>query len=505
MDKSSENLQNAIFRKKNTEKLIKIKKKSKSFLVNEPPGVSNKFKILKVSKKIEPTPLKTRASVNKENAHKKDTSSFINTSSSKPKIQRQNTFKKKFIKLKVCKKHYSRGQSLCDTGRKSQQKESQDTLKPQSSFNNLKVGEISNKLTPRSTHPSPQYSHRTPDSIRLSQNQNMPVLTEKKTKIPEVGYYCKRLSIFDKSKYLYTDGDISSIYGNKSTLGEDNYENPFDIACDDLNLQKREGISSITKTLKLDSVSPPSKTSEPKLSPQKVKKTTKLQKSPETKSVQILSQNLNKTPEPFKPFKTFEPLEEFESYEVLEEFEPFKRSKSPNTVISPDSNMKAIDLFAKTTTGFYNPTDENPMVTSPKSQIDCLYNPESFTSPTRVIKIYNSPDGKVIMKTPESICKKNSQCGPGAPRKTLADYDSPGSFVFSLSSNSSEERIGDFCGKSPKYLLDEGGFLTKKPLFSGYRDEESQTDLFDIVTDEKVLEGLKIIGKLSEIINLKNN
>ncbi|OMJ66150.1 hypothetical protein SteCoe_37114 [Stentor coeruleus] len=504
MDKSSENLQNTFFRKKNTEKFIKIKKKSKSFLINEPPGVSNKFKILKVSKKIEPTPLKTRASVNKENAHKKDASSIINTSSSKPKIQNQNTLKKKFIKLKVCKKHYSRGQSLCNTGRKSQQKEPQETLKPQSSFNNLKVGEISNKLTPRSTHPSPQHSHRTPDSIRLSQNQNMPVLTEKKTKIPEVGYYCKRLSIFDKSKYLYTDGDISSIYGNKSTLGEDNYENPFDVACDDLILQKREGISSITKTLKLDSLSPSSKTSEPKLSPQKFKKITELQKSPETKSAKLLSQNPNNT-EQFDSFKTFEQIEAFESFEVLEDFEPFKRSKSPNTIISSDSSMKAINLFAKTTADFYNPNDENPIITPPRSQIDNIYNPESFTSPTRVIKIYNSPDGNVVMKTPESICKKNSQCGPGAPRKTLADYDSPGSFVFSLSSNSSEERIGESCGKIPNHLLDEGGFLTKKPLFSGYRDEESQTDLFDIVTDEKVLEGLKIIGKLSEIIKLKNN
>ncbi|OMJ77132.1 hypothetical protein SteCoe_23359 [Stentor coeruleus] len=502
MDKSSENLQNAIFRGKNIEKLIKIKKKSKSFLVNEPPGVSNKFKILKVNKKIDPTPLKTRASVNKENAHKKDTSSFISTSSSKPKIQRQNTIKKKFIKLKVCKKHYTRGQSLYDTGRKLPQKEPQETLKPQSSFNNLKVGEISNKLTPRSTHPSPQYSHRTPDNIRLCENQNMPVLTEKKTKIPEVGYYCKRLSIFDKSKCLYTDGDISSIYGNKSTLGEDNYENPFEIVCDDLNIQKREGISSITKTLKLDSVSP-SKSLEPKLSPQKAKKATQLQKSPETKSEQNLSQNSNK-PKLFEPFKTFEPQEAFESFEVLEGFEPFKRSKSPNAIVSPDSNMKGIDLFAKTTTSFYNP-DKNPIISPPRNQIPDIYNPESFASPIRVIKIYNSPDGKVVMKTPESICKKNSQCGYGAPRKTLADYDSPGSFLFSLSSNSSEERIGEFCGKSPRYLLDDGGFLTKKPLFSGYRDEESQTDLFDIVTDEKVLEGLKIIGKLSEIINLKNN
>lgn len=86
MEKSSDNVHSAITRKRNTEKLIKIKKKIKLFLRHEQPGLSNKIKNLKYCKKNDPTPLKTRASVNKENLHKKDSSSFLNTSSSSQKL-----------------------------------------------------------------------------------------------------------------------------------------------------------------------------------------------------------------------------------------------------------------------------------------------------------------------------------------------------------------------------------------------------------------------------------
>ena len=81
---------------------------------------------------------------------------------------------------------------------------------------------------------------------------------------------------------------------------------------------------------------------------------------------------------------------------------------------------------------------------------------------------------------------------PRAPRKTVADFDSPGSFIFSLSSNSSDDKFNQ------DWSLADRTSVERKTI---QRDEESQTDLIEFVADSQVMEGLKLIGRLSEIMH----
>lgn len=476
MEKSSDNVHSAITRKRNTEKLIKIKKKIKLFLRHEQPGLSNKIKNLKYCKKNDPTPLKTRASVNKENLHKKDSSSFLNTSSSKPKITRQNTLKKKIEKPKISKNHYSRGHSLCDTTKKPKSKAFKKNLNANISQTDIKTTDLNNKTTPRSTHPSPQYSHRTPDSIKFFQMQNMAIMTEKKSKIPEVGYYCKRFSLFDRNKGIESE-PINQTFAIISDYTEDHCDNPFNFVDKDIKLKKSDGISAITKTLKLES-SPKSPLSiNNNSSPDKPRKIVKvLTRSPEAKSACVLGRSLDKV------------------YE------------SPKySTCSPSSILKSTDPEAKTTDTFLQNAEEIYDNTPPRADMRNIFSKESFSSPTRVIQVYNSPETRDCERTPESVGKKYKETEPKAPRKPFNDYDSPGSFVFSISSNTSDERLPEFCDKGPKQLESFEGYTKKKPFSLECKDEESQTDLPEMITDNKILEGLKFIGKLSEIMKLPNN
>ncbi|OMJ83335.1 hypothetical protein SteCoe_15734 [Stentor coeruleus] len=472
MEKSSDNIHSAITRKKNTEKLLKVKKKIKLFLRHEQSGLSNKIKNLKSYKKNDPTPSKTRASVNKENLHKKDSISFFNISSSKLKITRQNTSKKKIEKPKISKNHYPRGHSLCDTTKKPKTKVFQKNLNPNISQNNIKSIDQNNKTTPRSTHPSPQYSHRTPDNIKFFQMQNLAIMTEKKSKIPEVGYYCKRFSLFDRNKGIES-GLQNQTFAIMSDYTEDHCENPFNLVDEDIKFKKNDGISAITRTLKLESSSQsPSYNSPDK--PRKIDKV--LKKSPEAQSAHILGRS---------PDKVYE---------------------SPkSSICSPNSIKKTNDPEAKTTDTFLQNSEDIYDNTPPRIDMKNVFSKESFSSPTRIIQVYNSPETRDCEKTPESVGKKYKETEPKAPRKPFNDYDSPGSFVFSISSNTSDEKIMEFCDGGTKECQGFEGCAKKKPFSLEYKDEEIQTDLPEIITDNNILEGLKIIGKLSEIMNLKNN
>ena len=368
MDKTSDFTEKQAPKKRPPSKLANPGKHSKIFISKDQRKPTKKLKTIKIpTQKPEITPLKTRLSTYKENSLTKDSESF--TQNSKSKISRQSTLKKKTSKLQNPKKRYVRGKSLGDPAKKPsirpQRSSSKATLITNNSTSALKALDMNKKLTPRSTHPSPQHSHRTPDSIRISQNQNLPNLTEKKSKIPEVGYYCKRFSLFDKNKPLYKDQISNPI--EKQEFPKLSFDNPFSYALD----------SSIT----------------------------------------------------------------------------VKPGSDSETVFTPVKEKLATD--------------------------------ESFESPTRLIKVYSSPEGKMIKRTPESA-KRGVE--PKAPRKTIADFESPGSFVFSLSSNSSDDRFTWDCGS---------GYGEKKRGRGGSfkKDEESQTELIEFVVDMNLVQGLKLISK----------
>jgi hypothetical protein len=384
-------------KKKRSIKFTKVKQKKIPFQQANSSNLQSKSRIRKfASKLLDPTPKRSRPSQNKENQTKNSLESYMSTSL-KRKIRRQMTFKPKVSSF-VSNHPYFRGCSIGDSTQKirgSQIKTSSKSMIDQEQ--SAKSIDFANKLTPRSTHPSPQHSHRTPDNIRLSQKQNLPLFTEKKSKkMPEIGYYCKRVSLFDKSKPLYNETEF---------CGTEEKTNPFELTkeAENENCLNTEDLVSITKTLKMDNLSPP-----------------------------VL---LNKAKEGY-------------SLDVLK-------------IGSPES------------------------VKSPNKADDC-----SYFSPTRVIQVYNSPERVAVIRTPESA--KGQKIAPKAPRKIIGEFDSPGSFAFSLSSSSSEERV-----------LMEIKYKEKKSRECWLKDEESQTDLVELVTNSQVLEGLRIIGRLSKMVSFK--
>ena len=109
----------------------------------------------------------------------------------------------------------------------------------------------------------------------------------------------------------------------------------------------------------------------------------------------------------------------------------------------------------------------------------------SFQSPTRLLKVHSSPDGKLIPRSPEFL---TSKAEPKAPRKTLAGFESPGSFNFSISSSSSYEGC-DIASQ------DKGRVNVES------RHIECQTDILDTNDDEDIRKGLALLGKLLKSTN----
>ena len=438
MENRDETIRKVVTKIKTLNNHSHLKTKKIHGLSKEPPIVSSQN-----SKKSNITPLKSRSSFNKENQPIKESRdlstkksikikkhiSTINTKKNKNKDQTPIRYKQK----------YARGNSLCEitkkTNKKKVNKVSKSSLIPQASNKDLKVVVNSDKLTPRSAHHSPQYSHRTPDSVKLVQKSNPPLLTEKKkTKIPEIGYYCKRFSRFDNNKSLYTDHDQSSIeikprQSNPSKICDTLYEKTIALT-EDSFLHNDDSYTLISRTLKLDNFS---ESSEPE-------------------------KQLENNTSPLKPSRNKQCVKSNSGFEFVEQ------------------------VYGK---NLVEEIKKNP------------FELESFTSPTKTINVFRSPEATKI-KESDSLRKdkgKNRSGEQKALKRTFADYDSPGSFVFSLSSNSSDELFGMNPFKDAEKLSTNHHVIITK-------DEEIQTDLREMITDKKIIQGLNIIGRISECISL---
>lgn len=421
----------------------------------------------KFIQKVEITPLKTRSSAYKENSATKDLEP--NPVLSKLKLSRQSTIKKKPLKQIKLKNRGNRGKSLGETGKKiglkDQRSNSRPTLKSQASIGALKVLDVNKKMTPKSSHHSPQHSHRTPDSIRISQGQNLPNLTEKKTKIPEAGFYCKRFSLFDKNKPLYKDLPAMPI--EKQDFPKLTFDNPFtfpsEASITGKSFQSIPSIPSIPSLHSIkscDSLQPPSP----------------IQSSPPVPTTIVPASLPSSLPPHHDSFTS----PERQKPPVCPQSPPIK-SLNPLNPLNPFEPINATDA------------------------IESFESFESFKSPTRLIKVWSSPESKLVKKsfpsprTPKTLKSPSSpsrNVEPRAPRKTIADFESPGSFVFSVSSNSSDEQFNQDWSLPDRLSVGKKAFQ---------RDEESQTDLIEFVADRQVMEGLKLIGKLSEIMNKSKN
>jgi hypothetical protein len=433
MEKPSTKCLSLAGNKTSSERGKKLIKKSKSFLLNEPPNPSNKpINSHKFLKNKDSTPLRTRDSINKENVTSKDFSSLFTKNSSKLKINGYTTFRKKNLICKKPKKYNQRGISLIKLSEKPlirKEKSSSKTDLKQDLCKDLQI-ENKNKLRSPSAHPSPQNSHRTPDSTKIVHSQNLPIFTEKKSKIPEVGYYCKRFSLFDKNKSLYIDQDISIIDKNldMTSISKENrlsLVNKLDTSYE--NISNTEDFPSITKVLSLD--------------------------------------NLSDSP---------------------------NYIYTPNNYFVPVQISKPHQSFSKITN---SSTSNQESLINPKNKTAH----DSFLSPTKVIQVYNSPEPKIL--TPDSLStRKDKQKEPKAPKKLISECESPGSFIFSLSSSSSEDNFIN-PNKNPFKVSNEISYASEA-IFPK-KDEEIQTDLIEMVDDLRICEGLKLIAQFSDFMKIK--
>jgi hypothetical protein len=148
-------------------------------------------------------------------------------------------------------------------------------------------------------------------------------------------------------------------------------------------------------------------------------------------------------------------------------------------LLGPDSDLSGIaktpqtesavteagDAAVKSQETIFQSTDSQtalPVVT------ETVFTEESYASPVRLIKVYSSPEKVMLGRSPESVRRK---------RTSGWEMESPGSFELSLSSDWEEENTSN-CVK----------------------DMAIQTDILEINDDAQVAEGLKLIGRLSEIV-----
>ena len=372
--------------KKSLSDQINPKKITKKSFVAHPGNILNMN--LKNTKKSDSNSLKTRHSLITINSSIKENSSNCGKKRSKSKQAEYKDIKSsESRKKKINSSFQSKKPKL-----KKQKTLSKRRLKSPFSQKNLASVENLNSFK-SPTAPSPFSSNRTPDTIKLIQKV-IPILTGKKSKMPEVGYYCKR-SLFDRNKSLYTESDsmIDKTINSKSNLAE------YTFLSENLKEKDYEDYSSIKKTLNLE--------------------------------------NLSESPEPV---------------------ESFGGLFSPNP-LNQDSSIK--------------PFDET-VVKNTETDVNSLQTLENFSSPTKVIQIFSSPESKFVVSPKTN--KKRIKEAFKTPKKCGFGFESPDSFVFSVSSSSSDEKIiQDGCWKNEL----QGCTNNCLSLDRLRKDEETQTNFED--------------------------
>lgn len=133
----------------------------------------------------------------------------------------------------------------------------------------------------------------------------------------------------------------------------------------------------------------------------------------------------------------------------------------------------------------------------------------SFNSPLNTIRVLNSPEEGIItpeakiMTTPERKLRGGDEFL--APKKEYFEFLTPESNVFVLSSSSEVISEASFCDEiQPSF-----GDISVVPGNKGI-DKEMQTDadlkkVLDILGNQEVIDGLKMIGKFKEILRIINN
>lgn len=242
-------------------------------------------------------------------------------------------------------------------------------------------------------------------------------------------------------------------------------------------------------------------------------------KSPQKHSVAL---SYFTTPESYKPLiRVFTPVltekkkkKIPETLQVCKRISLFHQEKSFLTT-STSFKDQSTRIEDSTTIGEITPVKNEDLAIE-------YFQDESFCSPLRTIKVYHSPenvsipeqefgtpDNKPII-TPEMTEKKAKTKQPKAPRKGIMEFTSPDSDFFSLSSSSEQEVLSEvsILEEIPPSFGDISS-MYGKTLILCQTDKEMQTDnnlteIIGLLHDQQVIDGLKLIGKFSDLFKLIN-
>ncbi|OMJ86768.1 hypothetical protein SteCoe_11622 [Stentor coeruleus] len=141
---------------------------------------------------------------------------------------------------------------------------------------------------------------------------------------------------------------------------------------------------------------------------------------------------------------------------------------------------------------FYSPLQTIHIISPPEKELEVT--PEE---PLRGVNDYN-------LLTPEMIAWKKD-LEPKAQKKLISENNSPNMDFFSLSSSSGEELISEVSFSDDVQSV----FGDKNHLIVSSIDSDMQTDsdfdeILKLLSDSGVINGLKVLGKISEILKLVN-
>ena len=265
----------------------------------------------------------------------------------------------------------------------------------------------------------------------------------------------------------------------------------------------------------------------------------------QNQKIQLKSPQLQKTPGKKSQISSFYTPDTQKS--IPKFFTPVlsqKKRKTPDT----ETTCKKISLFSQNSS--FSPTqssfsfkDQSTRVedsvtigeiTPIKNEESQCFQDESFATPVRTIKVYSSPEPASLMTpgssqststenkveiTPESknidifqtSDKKNQKSvEPKAPRKGFIEHSTPDSHFFSLSSSSELELVSEvsLSEEIPPSFGDISA-MGGKNIIVYQIDKEMQTDndlqeIIKVLHDSNVIDGLKIIGKITELLKIIN-
>lgn len=141
---------------------------------------------------------------------------------------------------------------------------------------------------------------------------------------------------------------------------------------------------------------------------------------------------------------------------------------------------------------FYSPLQTIHIISPPEKELEVT--PEE---PLKDVDDYN-------LLTPEMVVWKRD-VEPKAPKKLLSENCSPNGDFFSLSSSSGEELISEVSfSEEVQPTFGENGRMVVNSIDRDMQTDSGFAEILELLSDSSVINGLKALGKITEILKLIN-